>query len=129
MKGDKGEKGTVGLKGMRGPKGDNGTVGDDGYQGPPGDEGNITCGFVIFQFGSLTLGAHAHSTWFVCLSVCLCVDAYSGTTGHEAAYKGYQWLQNYVSLKNKTAILLKRLCSRVINWYGRGPRCVAQPIN
>ena len=126
MKGDKGEKGTVGLKGMRGPKGDNGTVGDEGYQGPPGDEGNITCGFVIFQFGSLTLGAHAHSTWFVCLSVYVStlILALQATR-----HKGYQWLQNYVSPKNKSAILLKRLCSRVINWYGRGPRCVAQPIN
>ena len=33
----------------------------------------------------------------VCLSVC--VDAYSGTTGYEAAYERYQWLQNYAKLK------------------------------
>ena len=53
MKGDKGEKGTVGLKGMRGPKGDNGTVGDAGYQGPPGDEGT----YVVISPVDLLYGA------------------------------------------------------------------------
>ena len=35
-----------------------------------------------------------------CLSVCLCVDAYSATTGHELANERYQRLQNYANLKN-----------------------------
>ena len=57
----------------------------------------------------LTLGVHAQRgarVTVVGLSVCLCVDAYSGTTGYEAAYWRYQRLQNYASLKNK----IRSLC-------------------
>ena len=36
----------------------------------------------------------------VCLSVCLSVDAYSGTTGYEAAYELYKRVQIYKGLKN-----------------------------
>ena len=36
----------------------------------------------------------------VCLSVCLCVDAYSGTTGYGVANERYQRLHNYPNLKN-----------------------------
>ena len=73
---------------------------------------------------SLTLGAHAQrGSWsvspyteriisMVCLSVCLCVDDYSRTTGYEAAYERYQQLQCYKGMKNNVAILLKRLRSR-----------------
>ena len=35
----------------------------------------------------------------VCLSVCLSVDAYSGTTGYEAAYELYKRVQIYKGLK------------------------------
>ena len=35
-----------------------------------------------------------HSEGYSSRSVCVCVDAYSGTTGYEAAYKRYQRLQN-----------------------------------
>ena len=45
----------------------------------------------------------------VCLSVCLSVDAYSGTTGYEAAYELFKLVQIYKGLKNYKAILLKRL--------------------
>ena len=45
----------------------------------------------------------------VCLSVCLSVDAYSGTTGYEAAYELYKRVQIYKGLKKYEAILLKRL--------------------
>ena len=38
----------------------------------------------------------------VCL-VCVCVDAYSGTTSYEAAHERYQRCQNYASLKYKMA--------------------------
>ena len=48
----------------------------------------------------------------VCLSVCLCVDDYSRTTGYEAAYERYQQLQCYKGMKINVAILLKRLRSR-----------------
>ena len=48
----------------------------------------------------------------LCLSVCLCVDDYSRTTGYEAAYERYQQLQYYKGMKNNVAILLKRLRSR-----------------
>ena len=44
------------------------------------------------------------------VSVCVCVDAYSRTTGYEVAH--YQRLQNYASLKNERANFLKRLRSR-----------------
>ena len=47
----------------------------------------------------------------LCLSVCLCVDAYSGTTGYEAAYELYKRVQIYEGLNNKKVILLKRLRS------------------
>ena len=47
----------------------------------------------------------------VCLSVCLSVDAYSGTTGYKAAYELYKRVQIYKGLKNYKAILLKRLRS------------------
>ena len=38
----------------------------------------------------------------VCVRVCVClsVDAYSHTTGHEAARERYQRLQNYANRKN-----------------------------
>ena len=52
--------------------------------------------------------SEGYSSWFVCV----CVNAYSGTTGYEAVYYRYQRLQNYASLKNKRAIFLKRLCWR-----------------
>ena len=45
--------------------------------------------------------SEGYSTWCVCLSVSLCVDAYSGTTGYEAAYKRNQRLQNHKCVKNK----------------------------
>ena len=45
------------------------------------------------------------------LSVCLSVDAYSGTTGYEAAYELCKQVQIYEGLNNKKAILLKRLRS------------------
>ena len=45
------------------------------------------------------------------LSVCLSVDAYSGTTGYEAAYELYKRVRIYKGLNNKKAILLKRLRS------------------
>ena len=45
------------------------------------------------------------------LSVCLSVDAYSGTTGYEAAYELYKRVQIYKGLKIYKAILLKRLRS------------------
>ena len=48
----------------------------------------------------------------VCLSVCLFVHDYSRTTGYEAAYERYQHLQCHKGMKNKLAILLKRLRSR-----------------
>ena len=53
-----------------------------------------------------------YSTW----SVCLCVDACSGTTGYEAAYEQYQRVQNYTSLKNIQAIFLKWLHSTYMPW-------------
>ena len=43
------------------------------------------------------------------LSVCLSVDAYSGTTGYEAAYELYKLVQICKGPKNYEAILLKRL--------------------
>ena len=46
--------------------------------------------------------SEGYSTWFVhvsvCLSVCLSVDAYSGTTGYEAAYELYKRVQIYKGL-------------------------------
>ena len=33
------------------------------------------------------------------MCVCVCVDAYSGTTGYEVANERYQRLQNYANLK------------------------------
>ena len=45
--------------------------------------------------------SEGYSSWFVCVCVCLSVDAYSGTTGYEAAYSRYQRLYNYASLKAK----------------------------
>ena len=39
------------------------------------------------------------------LSVCLCVDTYSGTTGYDVAYKRNQW---HKWVKNKRAIFQKR---------------------
>ena len=53
--------------------------------------------------------SEGYSTWFVRASVCLCVDAYSGTTGYEAAYELYKRVQIYEGLNIKKAILLKRL--------------------
>ena len=47
----------------------------------------------------------------MCVSVCLSVDAYSGTTGYEAAYEIYKQVQIYKGLNIKKAILLKRLRS------------------
>ena len=62
----------------------------------------------------LTLGAHAQrgllTGLFVCLSVT--VSSYSGTTGFEAAYERYQWVQNYAKLNIKKKTFLKRLRSR-----------------
>ena len=46
------------------------------------------------------------------LSVCVCFDTYSGTTGSEAAYEQYQRLQNNANLKSETTIFLKRLRSK-----------------
>ena len=43
------------------------------------------------------------------MSVCLSVDAYSGTTSYEAAYELYKRVQIYKGLKIYQAILLKRL--------------------
>ena len=52
----------------------------------------------------------------VCQSVCVCVcvDAYSGTTGYEVANERYQRLQNYANLNIYEAIFQKRLRSRDI---------------
>ena len=54
--------------------------------------------------------SEGYSTWFVrvsvCLSVCLCVDVYLGTTGYEAAYELDKRGQIYEGLNNKKAILL-----------------------
>ena len=44
--------------------------------------------------------SEGYSTWFVRVSVCLSVDAYSGTTGYEAAYELYKRVQIYKGLKN-----------------------------
>ena len=56
----------------------------------------------------LTLGAHAQRglQYLVCPCVCLSVDAYSGTTGNEAAHELYKRVQIYEGLNNKKAILL-----------------------
>ena len=43
--------------------------------------------------------SEGYSSRSVCLSVCVCVDAYSGTTGYEVANEQYQRLQNYANLK------------------------------
>ena len=51
--------------------------------------------------------SEGYSTWFVRVSVCLSVNAYSGTTGYEAAYELYKRVQIYRGLKNYKAILLK----------------------
>ena len=57
--------------------------------------------------------SEGYCNWLVvCLSVCVSVDAYSGTTGYEGAYEGYQPLLNYASLNNTKTIILIRLCSR-----------------
>ena len=50
-------------------------------------------------------------TWFVRVPVCLCVDAYSRTTGCKVAYKVYKRVQIYEGLNIKKEILLKRLRS------------------
>ena len=47
----------------------------------------------------------------VTVLVCLSVDAYSGTTGYEAANKRNQRLQNHKWVKTKKAIFQKRLRS------------------
>ena len=66
----------------------------------------------------LTLGAHAQRglqyivVLCVSLSVCLSVYDYSRTTGYEAAYERYQYLQCYKGMKKYLATLLKRLRSR-----------------
>ena len=79
----------------------------------PGRVGNSSRWSNMF----LTLGAHAQRGLqylvcpCVCLSVCLCVDAYSGTTDYEAAHKLNQRLQNHKWVKNKKAIFQKRLRS------------------
>ena len=73
--------------------------------------------------------SEGYGTWSVCLSVCLCVCAYSHTTGNEAAHERYQQLQCNKRSKIKMAILLKRQHSKARNWHCRGPCFVAQPIN
>ena len=80
---------------------------------------NHCTSIVIFMYVTicmfvLTLGAHAQRglQYLVCPSVCLSVYAYSRSTGYEAAYKRYQQLQGYESMKIKKAIFLKRLRSR-----------------
>ena len=59
----------------------------------------------------LTLGVRMHSkgcgSRSVYLSVCLSVYDNSRTTGYEAAYKRYQHLQYYKSMKNK---IMCRFC-------------------
>ena len=62
---------------------------------------------------SLTLGVHAQRglQYLVCVFVCMSVDAYSCTTGYEAAYELYKRVQIYEGLNIKKAILLKRLRS------------------
>ena len=52
-----------------------------------------------------------YCTWSVCLSVCLSTTILVLHAGYEAAYELYQQLQCYKSMKNKVAILLKRLRS------------------
>ena len=51
--------------------------------------------------------SEGYSTRFVRVSVSLSVDAYSGTTGYEAAYELYKRVQIYKGLNNKKAILLR----------------------
>ena len=52
----------------------------------------------------LTLDMHAQRGFLshlVCLCVCLSVNAYSGTTGYEAAYELYKRVQIYEGLNKK----------------------------
>ena len=58
--------------------------------------------------------AYAARVTVVVLSVRLCVQTKSRTTGYEAAYELYQQLQCYKGRKINVAILLKRLRSRDI---------------
>ena len=62
-------------------------------------------GFAL-QCLSARMRSEGYSTWFVRLSVCLSVDAYSGNTGYEAAYKLYKRVQIYKGLNINKAILL-----------------------
>ena len=64
-----------------------------------------------YHEGGILSRVYCPLSWCACaarvtLSVSVCDDAYSGTTGYEAA------IQNYASLKNKRAFFLKRLRSR-----------------
>ena len=58
----------------------------------------------VIMLSLLTLGVHAQRglQYLVCpcvsLSVCLSVDAYSGTTGYKAAYELYKRVQIYKGL-------------------------------
>ena len=69
--------------------------------------------FLLIYHPACAVGLQLSVCLSVCLSVylsvCLSVDAYSGTTGYEAAYELYKRVQIYKDLKNYKAILLKQL--------------------